>query len=355
MLSLLERLVALPTVTGNLAANDQGLDMIEGFMAQRGMRVRRVVHDGFGSLVATVRETRSPAVMLVAHLDVVPGPDALFTLRAEGDRLQGRGVFDMKGAIAAYLALIDGLGPELSGYDLGVMITTDEETGDLGVLRLTEDGYRARVAVLPDGGDRWQLEELAKGAWRIRVIVEGRAAHGARPWEGESASEKLLDLLAEVRLRFPLVKPDSDTLTISQLSAGPATNQVPGEATAALDLRVMGPDELLAAQRDVTEICRRYAAKIEQIDLFPPLRHDLTDPMLAAFAASVEKITGVACGGTISYGSSDANQFAAVGIPCAVTRPVGGALHSDDEWVDAGSLAQLVPILRDFLVGVARV
>jgi succinyl-diaminopimelate desuccinylase len=353
LFSLLERLVALPTVSGNLSANEEGLDLIGEFLAERGMRVNRYDHDGFGALVATVHPTMCPAVMLTAHLDVVPGPEHLFTLKPDGERLIGRGVFDMKGAIAAYLALIDEMAPELHRYDVGVMITTDEETRDLGVRRLLESGYQPRVAVLPDGGDDWQLEEIAKGTWRVRVITYGVAVHGSRPWTGQSASIKLLDLLADVRRRFPLEEPRADTLNISYLRAGTAPNQLPDQAEAVLDIRVMGPEELAAAERDVAEICRRHSADLELLVLFPPVRHDLANPLLARFAASVERVTGVSCGPTLSYGSSDAAQFAAYGIPCALTRPAGGGHHADDEWVDARGLAQLVPVLRDYLQGVA--
>lgn len=354
LLPMLERLVALPTVSGNLAASEEGLDLIGGFLAERGMRVRRFDQDGFGALVATVRPTLCPAVMLTAHLDVVPGPEHLFTLKRDGDRVIGRGVFDMKGAIAAYLALIDELAPNLHRYDLGVMITTDEETRDLGVKMLLQDeGYRPRVAVLPDGGDNWQLEEVAKGAWRVRVSTYGVAVHGSRPWTGESASLKLLDLLADIRRRFPVEAPDVDTLNISFLRAGTAPNQLPDQAEAVLDIRVMGPDELASAERDVAEICRRHGADLELLVLFPPVKHDLSDPLLAEFAHSIERVVGTSGGGCLSFGSSDAAQYAAVGVPCAVTRPRGGGHHGDDEWVDIESLGLLVPVLRDYLERVA--
>lgn len=354
LLEILERLVELPTVSGNVAAADEGLDFIDAYLTARGMTVRRFDQDGFGALVATVRPTLTPAVMLTAHLDVVPGPEHLFTLERDGGRVVGRGVFDMKGAIAAYLALIDELGPDLPRYDVGVMITTDEETRDLGVkLLLQDEGYRPRVAVLPDGGDHWQLEEVAKGAWRVRVSTYGIAVHGSRPWSGQSASMKLLDLLGDIRRRFPVEEPHVDTLNISFLRAGTAPNQLPDQAEAVLDIRVMGPAELAAVERDVAEICGRHGADLELLVLFPPVRHDLSDPLLAEFARSVERVVGTVCGSCISYGSSDAAQYAAIGVPCAVTRPVGGGHHGDDEWVDLTSLAQLVPVLRDYLGKIA--
>jgi acetylornithine deacetylase/succinyl-diaminopimelate desuccinylase-like protein len=87
---------------------------------------------------------------------------------------------------------------------------------------------------------------------------------------------------------------------------------------------------------------------------FPAVEHDLTNPYLQAFASSIEKVTGVRNpDGVISLAVSEAVHFREHGIPCAVTYPVGGGHHSDDEWIEKASLLQFVPILRDYLEAVA--
>ena len=52
---------------------------------------------------AEVGPEDAPTVVLHGHLDVVPGLPGQFEPRVEGDRLYGRGAYDMKGALAAML------------------------------------------------------------------------------------------------------------------------------------------------------------------------------------------------------------------------------------------------------------
>ena len=69
------------------------------------------------------------------------------------------------------------------------MFTTDEELGgENGVGELLKHGWSAGLAVIPDGGENWQVESAAKGPLRAEIVcLAGRSAHGSRPWEGENA------------------------------------------------------------------------------------------------------------------------------------------------------------------------
>ena len=121
--------------------------------------------EGYSSWVMTTQSTSSPRIWLVAHLDVVPASTALFSPVVKDGRMYGRGVYDIKMAIACYLRLMR----ELPHADIGMMITTDEEIGGMnGVHRLLEAGYRCDVALLPDGRFNWNLEKEAKGVLQIQ-------------------------------------------------------------------------------------------------------------------------------------------------------------------------------------------
>ena len=58
---------------------------------------------GLPVTIAEVGPAERPTVVLHGHLDVVPGQAGQFEPRVEGDRLYGRGAYDMKGALAAML------------------------------------------------------------------------------------------------------------------------------------------------------------------------------------------------------------------------------------------------------------
>ena len=79
-----------------------------------------------------------------------------------------------------------------------------------------------------------------KGSLQATVRTEGRAAHSAYPEEGESAIEKLLDVLAEIRnIEWPGDELFGDTTcNIGLLSGGTRANVISSEAEATLQIRL---------------------------------------------------------------------------------------------------------------------
>ena len=81
----------------------------------------------------------------------------------------------------------------------------------------------------------------SKGALRLEVVASGRMAHSAYPELGESAIEKLLDALAEIR-RVPLPADKilgQSTLNIGTIAGGRAPNVIPDHAQAELFIRLV--------------------------------------------------------------------------------------------------------------------
>ncbi|HUC89777.1 MAG TPA: M20/M25/M40 family metallo-hydrolase [Patescibacteria group bacterium] len=349
LLNLLNKLVEMPTVTNNFEENNRALDFISQFLEERGMHIVRHTYDGYDAIIATTHVTKNPKVMLVGHCDVVPAPDSEFKVREDGGKLFGRGVWDMKFAIAAYLVVADHLKDHLKDYDFGIMITSDEELQSDSATYLLNDGFLPKIAVLLDGGDNWQLESAAKGAWHVSVTVNGKSAHGSRPWTGDSASFKMLELLGEVQGLFKDAGPNTNTLNISQIQAGEAPNQLPGSATATLDIRLMDENERQRIEKTLFAMLDKYNADYKVFSYFKPLKHNLENPYLKQFSDSIEKVTGIKGVGILSYGASDAANFHDHNIPCIVTRPTGGGHHSDQEWVDKNSFLQLPAILNDYI------
>lgn len=354
MEEILADLVAMPTVTDDIAVNDAALDYIETYLKTRGLHVKRFRFDGHGSLVATTRGHRlRPTVMLAAHVDVVVAKEHQYTLQREADKLIGRGVFDMKCSIAAYLALVDELQDTLDAYDFGIMITTDEEAGGVdgvsGVAKLLEHGYRPVAAVLPDGASDWKVETLAKGSWRFDLIAHGKTAHSSRPWLGDSASAKLVHALSELQTRFKDQGPGTNTLNIGVLKGGRARNQIPDEMIAYVEIRPLS-EELLKADEDFLEdLCNRYGLTMQTRLKTLPSREDPDHPFIKGLVAGIQRVTGEPSGYFTSLASSDCVHFRAYGVACAVTYLPGGGHHSDYEWVDHRSFLQFKDVLLDYL------
>ena len=349
----------MQTVTGQQLATNEALSFIETFLADRGMHVYRTDFDGYGALVATTRQTKTPRVMLAGHIDVVPASPGMFLVKEEGSKLFGRGVWDMKSAIAGYMLAVDALKDNLADYDFGIMITSDEETRDLGMKALLDEGYcPTEAAILFDGGYDWQVARLAKGAFYGIIEINGETGHGSRTWLVDSASMRLVSLLAELQTHFAKPAIDANTLNISALQAavvGQAVNQIPGTATAGIDIRVMSDADADRLKGVVEQLCVKYGASFHPYVEFTTLNHDMNGAHMASFIRHIKGITGVENEGVISAGASDANHFMARGIECVVTWPIGGGHHSEQEWIDKQALEDIVPIITGYLQEMTKV
>lgn len=355
MEEILRKLVELPTTNSNPAAINEALNFIEVYLAERGMLVERFEFNGVESLVATTKQTKTPKVLLAAHVDVVDAPADQFKLGQENGNYTGRGVLDMKYAIAVYMQLVDDIKDHLQDYDFGIMITGDEEVaGSNGTGKLIEHGYRADVVVLPDAGeshDNWKLERSAKGFVYKQVSANGVAVHGSLPWKGENAIYKLIDFASELRRQFPNQDQKGTTLNIGMIDGGLAPNQVPADATMTLDIRVPSLEESLRVETLLQELSKQYGVAVaELLPSGAPHRPDLNSQPFQIFHECFDAIvTDNKLVPADSFGASDARFFAAVDIPCLLVNPPGRGLHADYESVQVKGVNQFKDILKLYL------
>ncbi len=353
----LAKLVAMPTITGDVMANDMALDYIQNYLATRGMYCTRGWFKEHGTLLASTLPGNllTPTVLLTAHIDVVTGGEELFALRQQGDKLFGRGVYDMKFSIAGYLQVVDELQESLGDYDFGVMITSDEEAGSDGARGLVAAGLRPEVCIMPDStAPGWDIETVAKGIWRFDLVARGRTAHGGRPWEGESASLKLIHALHELKTHFDGQNVSSDSINIGKISGGHSYNIVPAEMVAAVEIRYISKEHLKHNRDMIRKLCTKHGLALKQGPLSSSVATDLGHPLVNSYQQSVETITGRRPEGVISCAGSDAPPFYNVGINCILSCPVGGGHHTEGEWISRKSFSQFVPILLDYLKKTAK-
>ncbi len=183
-----------------------------------------------------------PDVVLSTHIDTVP---PFFLAHEDEEFIYGRGSCDAKGIVASQIAAAERLLNE-GATDFGLLFLVGEET--------TSDG--AREANLHPAGSRYivngeptenKLVVASKGNLRVDIRFKGKMAHSAYPHLGESAIDKLLDVLVDLR-GLPLPHDPllgSATLNIGVVAGGRAANVVPDQATAQVMIRtVSGSEEL---------------------------------------------------------------------------------------------------------------
>ena len=179
-----------------------------------------------------------PVVVLSTHMDTVP---PFFPSSEDGDFIHGRGACDTKGGIAAMLQAVRELLDE-GGRGFGLLFMVGEETDSIGAQVANRQPRGSRYLINGEPTEN-QLALGSKGFLYIRIEAEGRAAHSAYPELGDSAIDKLLDVLGRLRV-LPLPTDPilgETTLNIGTLVGGRAGNVVADQARAEVTVRTVGP------------------------------------------------------------------------------------------------------------------
>ena len=271
IVALTRALVDIDSTTGREGAAGRWLaDYLRG----RGWAVveQRVDATRFNVIANPVGRSDSgngdtPAVTLSTHFDCVP---PFFPSRVEGDRLYGRGACDAKGILAAQVAAADRLRRE-GNHSLGLLFVVGEERGSDGARAANDTPLSQGSRFLIDGEPTDNRLGLAtRGILRLKLRAGGRAAHSSFPELGESAIDKLIDTLVELR-SIPL--PADPILgkthyTIGLVSGGVAPNVVSPSAEAEVMFRTVS--DAAEVRRAVAPLERRVA--IEHVLEVPPVR-----------------------------------------------------------------------------------
>ena len=192
------------------------------------------------NVIAYLNET--PRVWLSTHMDTVPP----FIAPTEDDgKIYGRGSCDAKGIIAAQITAAELLRKE-GIADIGLLYTVEEERASTGAKVANDHPLAAKCEYMINGEPTDNdLAIGSKGAFRAKIKTQGKAAHSAYPEQGESAIEKLLDILEDVRhTKFPNDEFFGETTcNIATLDGGIALNVIPPNAEAGILIRLTTPEE----------------------------------------------------------------------------------------------------------------
>lgn len=347
LLDVVERLVAVPSVSSDAAACARVMDLVDALVPQEGLHRTRGSHH----LVISTSSRREAALVLNAHLDVVPARPGQFAVRREGARISGRGVYDMKGAAAVYVEILREVARLTDKPDLQVQFVTDEEIGGhCGAGTLVQEGFSGDFFV---AGEPTNLDvcNRAKGVLWLTVRLPGRPGHAAMPWQAQNPIPVLSAGLARVLECYPLAEDEvwRTTATPTVLRAGEAHNRVPEEAHLGIDVRWVAEDDPEA----ILDFVRRCfpGAAVEIVQLAPALDTPPDHPAVQRLAAIQEDRLGRAPSFVGAHFASDARYWGARGVPAVCWGPSGGGMHADHEWLDLDGLRAYHELVRA-LVGI---
>ncbi|HWM64641.1 MAG TPA: M20/M25/M40 family metallo-hydrolase [Solirubrobacterales bacterium] len=324
---------------------------VEGWLEARGIEASTDEVRDLPVLRAEVGPPDAPTVVLHGHLDVVPGRGEQFEPKLDGDRLYGRGAYDMKGALAAMLLTTAAMRDQ-DGVRVRLGIVGDEESeeeAERGSDHLVDSGFVGDFAITGEPTDL-QIGVEAKGVLALRLEIGGIAAHGATPWLGDNAVLKALDVFRSIE-SLPFARHSSElfdrpSINLGRILGGDALNKVPDRCVIDVDIRYL-PDQDPAAVLE--QIGGVPDTEVTTLFSRPPAAVDRDLPFVRGLRKAVTAQHGGEPMSVGRDGASDAVSFLRVGVPAVEFGPVGEGHHGPAEWVSIPSLDAYRQTLEAFL------
>ncbi|WP_024586611.1 acetylornithine deacetylase [Aliihoeflea sp. 2WW] len=370
--AILADLVAFPTVSAD--SNLQLITYASDLLSSAGARLS-VSLDPSGTkanLFATIGPEGDGGIVLSGHSDVVPveGQDWSsdpFTLTERDGKLYGRGTCDMKGFIAASLAMAPRFAAARLARPLHFAFTYDEEVGCLGgqalVAELAKAGIKPSVAIVGEPTLMGVIEGH-KGCYEYTTEFTGMDGHGSQPDKGVNAVEyavryvmRLLELGEELKTRAPAgsrFSPPWTTVQVGRMAGGNARNTIAGQCSVEWEMRPVHTD-------DSDHVKAELAAYIDDV-LRPAMRNVCAHADIVTHVVGevqgllpvsqseardiVFELTGAHEAELVSFGT-EAGLFQSMGMSAVICGPGSIAqAHKPDEFVEIAQLDACLGMLE---------
>ena len=381
---ILASLIRCPSVTPKEGG---ALSALETMLKPLGFTIERPVFSEEGcadieNLYARL-SGNGPHLMFAGHTDVVPvGDEAAWTHGpfsadiAKGE-MYGRGAVDMKGGIACFLAAlarhIDKHGNPKGSVSF--VITGDEEGPAInGTVKLLDwaaskgekwDASLVGEPTNPDAiGDMIKIGR--RGSVSGTVIVYGIQGHAAYPHLTENPVRGMMTLLDA--LIYPAYDKGTkdfqpSNMEVTSVDVGnPATNVIPGRATASFNIRFNDTWSAETLQAEIHNRLDKAASKKKyRAGKKTPVDYELVwrenpshvflthdEKLISSLSSSVEKVTGKRPQLSTTGGTSDA-RFIKNYCPVVEFGRVGKTMHMVDERVALTDLETLTQVYEHFI------
>ena len=298
-------------------------------------------------------------VLVVGHLDVVPADDEMFEPKFEGNILKGRGALDMKSFAAVGMKSLEYVIKEKLPLKFGVLLSSDEEKGSFGLAAFLREYPNLKSKIVLDvdvAGDITKIIVKCKNPVFVKLISHGQETHGAKPWMGIDANEKLLQVWSNIRKKYTYFSKEApmpkdtwiNTVHMANIAGGGAANVVSNYCEATLDFRLTensSVDEL----KKFLDSCMTKGVKYEIITSSVPVVMDEKNPYILQYKKLVEEKLAKKLEFEYIGGATDSREFAQKGSVVIMHSGSGDGEHTAGEYVDFESVENLLSIQKDFL------
>jgi len=366
----LKDLVAINSVNPGLSTQGQGemeiAQFIHNHFAQLNIetQIHTIIEDRCNTTALIEGNNPENILLLNGHIDTVgiEGMHNPFKLKIQGDRLYGRGAYDMLAGCAIQMQLATFFSKNECPISLAFTFVADEEDLSIGMEHLVKN-YLPYLENKPFLGVFMEPTEEAigichKGYTWYELIIEGLASHGSRPEEGINAIFPIENALAELsQINKDLSREEPDpylgyaTLHPGMISGGTAQSVIAAKSTLNWERRTL-PGE---SQKKLDNELERVINAV----LKAPGKHKVTGkelysrpPNEAKNNLIIEEFQKAA--GTKEYNGmsywADSALASKAGIPSILFGPAGHGAHAIDEWVSKQSLVNCYETLKKFIL-----
>lgn len=222
-------------------------------------------------------------IIFNGHMDVVPAGEGWsfdpFGGEIKGTRMYGRGVADMKGALAAMMIAMDTLNREAADYLKGsitlVAVVDEEKGGFFGTNQVVKNGISADFAIVgePTG---LRVASAHKGNLTFEITTFGRSAHASMPKNGVNAIFKMCKVISELERyaeKLETFQPHPllglPTFNVGTINGGVKSNVVPQTCSITAERRLIIPETIDEVKSEIVSILKRVA------NVDPELKYEL--------------------------------------------------------------------------------
>jgi acetylornithine deacetylase len=317
------------------------------------------------------------SLILNGHVDVVsPEPVSAWShdpwgAEVVGDRMYGRGAYDMKSGVGVNLflsRLLNDLQIPLQG-DLTIHSVIEEECTGNGALaaslRDTADG-----CLIPESTG-YGLTMAHPGVIWFRVQIEGVSAHAGWAWKGVNAIVKAVPVInALTRLNddlnlqvHPLWKDHYHpiNLNIGVIQGGDWPSTVPGACEIHCRTSFFPGTTVQEMQARIEGAIAEAAAADDWLRDHPPVVSydgfrtngvivDSNEPLVEVLRNSFTAVTGEALEARTGTAVTDQRYYQFQGVPATCFGAVGDLAHGTDEWLDITSLPVVAKVMGSFIL-----
>lgn len=360
LIKTIEDLVRFKTITGSANEIDKCLYYIsDNFKDTKAVVKIERFNDASPVIYISNNNDLNQDVLVLGHLDVVAAPDEMFEPKIIDGKMYGRGTLDMKSFAAVAMNSMHYVLEENLPIKFGIILSTDEEQGSNSThsFMARYPDISAKVVLDNDvGGDITKIINKCKNPVFVKLIANGKAAHGSTPWDGLDANEMLMKSIRNLRAYFPYFDINSgmpkdtwiDTMHVAKINGGEVSNIISSHAEALLDIRLVETSTVAGLEEILDKVCEE-GVSYRIVSSSTPVVMAEDNPQIVAYKKFAEKVMNCQLEFQQIGGATDARIFAARGATVIMHSGTGEGMHAPGEYVVLQSVLDLATLQIEYL------